>query len=114
MTDSACRIFLLRDEVPPTDDLDVLGLLSFGGFPEDTVVLCRRTVAGLAVDARFSPGGSVGVGLEIVVCRELAHVAAIAGGVEGVRRVFPVDLLRRFTAQEVADAAGSGVEPLSS
>ena len=70
------------------------GLLSLGGLPHDPVVLGRRTVAGLAVDARLCPGGLVRVGLEIVVGRELAHVAVVAAGVEGVTRSpssLPVD-----------------------
>ena len=61
------------------------------------ILLCSTAgaVAGLAVDARLGPGGVVGVGLRVVVGRELAHVAAVAGGIEGVGVVPPVDRLAR-------------------
>ena len=52
--------------------------------------------------------GVVGVGLQVVVCGELAYVAAIACGVEGVDRFLPMDRLVR----KVADAARRGVKPL--
>ena len=41
-------------------------------------------MAGLTVDARFGPHGVVGIGLQVVVCRELTDVAAVACRVEGV------------------------------
>lgn len=69
-------------------------------------------MTGLAVDARLGPGGRVGVGIEIVVGRELAHMTAVAGGVEGVCGVFPVDRRPRLSPGEMANAARRRVEPL--
>ena len=43
-------------------------------------------VARLATDARLAPGGVVGVGGQVVVRRQLAHVAVEAGGVEREQR----------------------------
>ena len=69
-------------------------------------------MAGLAVDARLRPGGAVGVGVQVVVGAELAHMAVEAGGVEGVGPLLPVDRLLGRPGAEVAHAAGRGVEPL--
>ena len=69
-------------------------------------------MAGLAVDARLRPGGAVGVGRQIVVGAELAHMAVEAGGIEGVGPLLPVDRLLGGPGAEVAHPAGRGVEPL--
>ena len=84
------------------------GTVPFGRFPADPVVFLGGAVAGLTVDARLGPYGVVGVRLQVVVCGELAYMAAIACGVEGIDRFLPMDRLVR----KVADPACRGVKPL--
>ena len=109
---SAVRVVLLSRKRLGPDDLEILGHGSFGSLPTHAVMLLARTMAGLTVDPGLGPGRMVGVGLEIVVCRELAHVATVAGRVKGVLLISPGDRLVRFaTAWKVADTACCCIEP---
>ena len=84
--------------------------LPLGGFFENLDMLGRRAMAGFAIDARLRPGGMVGVGFQVVVGGELAHVAVVAHGVEGERPLPPVE---RFVppVEGMAKMAGGGVVP---
>ena len=78
-------ISLLLGHGVGTDNTWVSHRLSGRSGSGKTVVTFRWTVTGFAVDAGFSPGGAVGVALLLIVGRELADMATVAGGVEGVR-----------------------------
>ena len=71
-------------------------------------------MAGFTVDSRLFPSGTVAVRLLIVVGGELADMAAVTGGIEGVRILLPPN--RRFAssmlAGEVAQPGEGGIEPL--
>ena len=73
-------------------------------------MLISRTVAGLAVDARLFPDRMVRVSLQVIVRGDLAHVAPVTGGVEGVLPVLPVYRFIRLT-RKVPHPARSHVEP---
>jgi len=65
----------------------------------------------LAIDARFAPGRMVGVGLRIVVGRELTHMAIIAGSIERIGVIPPIHRSPPLSSWEMAHAAGGRVEP---
>ena len=69
-----------------------------------------RTVAGLAVDVRLLPDRTVRVSLQVIVRGDLAHVAPVTGGVEGVLPVLPVYRFISLT-RKVPHPAPSHVEP---
>ena len=111
MTTGACCVVLLLGEV--TTAASYFQIVRDGSLWRrlaDTNVLISRAVAGFAIDARLLPDRVVGVGLQVIIRGDLAHVAPITGCVEGVLPVLPV---YRFIglAREMAHSAGSCVEP---
>jgi len=112
MTRGACRIVLLLGKVTTAAFyFHVFRNGSLWGFLTDANVFIRGTVAGLAVDAGLNPFGLVRIGLQIVVGGNLADVAPVTGGVEGVLPVLPVYRFIRLT-RKVPHPARSHVEPL--
>ena len=111
MTRFAHRVDLLGGEGLDADDLEVLRRLPLGDRLADSDMLLGRAVAGLTVNARLRPRGVIGIGLGIVVGGQLAHMAAVARGVERVHRVRPGHRGVRPRTGEMAHAAGGRVEP---
>src|SRR5512133_2143836 len=72
------------------DDLQICGFPVPGGDTR-THVAGGRAMAGFAVDTRLLPGGVIRLRDRIVVPGELAYVATVTGGVEGVRRLGPMN-----------------------
>ena len=73
-------------------------------------MLHPRSVACFAVDARLSPNGIIGIGFEIIIARQLRDMAHIAGSVECIIGIFPVDGFF-FNIPEVPDPACRRIKP---
>ena len=107
---AAVGVVLLHGELPGDDELHLLERFPLRGLPGHPHVLAPGVVARLAVDPRLRPGGAVAVRRQVVVDGDLAHVAAVARGVEGVERVRPRE--GRRVVGKGAEVAGGGQEPL--
>ena len=94
------------------DQLQVFRWFVFRCGPADADVLGARTVTRFAVNSGLGPDTAVRVGLQIVVDRELADVAVVAGCVKRVGRIPPWDRFVRRAIVEVPHAAGRRVIPL--
>ena len=107
---AAGGVVLLHGERLGDDDLRVLERFPLRGLPGHPHVLGPGVVARLAVDPRLRPGGAVAVRRQVVIDRHLAHVAAMARGIEGVERVRPRE--GRRVVGKGAEVAVGGQEPL--
>ena len=74
-----------------TDDFQIRRLLSRLRGKASVIVGLRRPVACLAVDARLTPCGAVAIGCRIIIGDQLTDMAGVAGGIEGVGAVAPVE-----------------------
>ena len=97
-------------ELERADELDVFRGAAFDAGLHGLDVLAAGTMARLATDARLAPCSAVGVGGNVVVGRQLAHVAIEAGRVEGKEPIGPGQGLVAAIGK-MADAAGRGVVP---
>ena len=100
----------LEKSRPPRVIFRSFGTVPFGACFADSNVLASRTVAGFAVDARLFPDRMVRISFEIIVCGDLAHMASVAGCIEGVLPVLPVYRFIRLS-RKVTYPAGSHVKP---
>ncbi len=83
---------LLRRELLVADDRKLLTRTVRISLAGAYVVGCRA-VTRLAVDPRLQPDRTIAVGLQIVVCRELADVTAVTRRVERERPLSPIQRL---------------------
>ena len=92
MTRGAGIIALLAIQVYfYTNDFQIRRRLSRLHGKANVIVGLRRPVARFAVDARFAPYGAVAIGCRIIIGGQLTDMAGVAGGVEGVGAVAPVE-----------------------
>ena len=112
MTTGARRVVLfLREIAAAACELKILWNGSLRRSFTNAHMFFGGSVTGFAVDARFFPPGMVGIRFQVIVGGNLAHVASVAGRIEGILPVFPVDRLVRVI-RKMPDAALGRVEPL--
>ena len=103
-------VHLCGGEVLGANNLDVFRCAARRGGLHRADVLLGRAVTRLATDARLGPRRVVGVGGQVVVCRQLGDVAIEAGGVEGEHAVGPIEGLVAAIGK-MPHAAGRHVVP---